>query len=154
MAYDNGAIVRRLFNEAWTKGDLGVVDELVDGKCVSRDPIMGETTGTEALKAQIQGYRSAFPDLRLDINDLVVSADKVVAVWTATGTHRGAVFGEAPTGKAFSVRGIDVHRIRNGKIVEHGGQWDTLKFLQNIGLVRQDVLAPKATAARAEQLTR
>jgi len=135
MAYDNAALVRRYFDEVWTKGNLAVADELIAVGGVSYDPIAGELKGSESIKGQVREYRSAFPDLRVVIDDLVVAGDKAVARWTATGTHKGTMMGVAPTGKTFIIEGISCERISNGKIVEHRAQWDTLKFLQNLGLV-------------------
>jgi steroid delta-isomerase-like uncharacterized protein len=135
MAYDNAAIVRRFFDEVWSKGNLGVVDELVSANCVSHDPVSGDLKGCDSIKAQVEEYRRAFPDLQFTIDDLLVSGEKVVVRWTATGTHKGPIMGVAATGKLFSIEGITCERMANGKSVEHWAQWDTMKFLQILGIV-------------------
>jgi steroid delta-isomerase-like uncharacterized protein len=122
-------------SEVWTKGRLDLVDELIDPGCLSHDPVSGKSRGPEAIKAEVGEYRKAFPDLRFDVEELIVSGDRVVTKWTATGTHRGPILGVPPTGKTFVIHGMSIDRLTNGKITEHSGQWDTLKFFQNLGLV-------------------
>jgi predicted ester cyclase len=75
--------------------------------------------------------------MRVVIDDLVVAGDKVVTRWTASGTHKGPLMGIPPTGKTTAVQGIAVSRLVNGKFVEEWTSWDTLKFMQNLGLVPQ-----------------
>jgi steroid delta-isomerase-like uncharacterized protein len=135
MAYDNAALVRRLFDEVWSKGNLNVADELLASGCTLHDPIMGDTKGPDSLKAQVKEYRSAYPDLRFVIDDLIVSADKVFVRWTGTGTHKGPIMGVPPTGKTYAIEGMTSARLANGKILESYSQWDTVKFLQNLGVM-------------------
>jgi steroid delta-isomerase-like uncharacterized protein len=138
MAYDNGALIRRFFDEVWSNGQLGTADELVAAGCVEHNvaSISGDIKGVEALKAQVREYRGAFPDLRFILQDVIVSGDTVVTRWTATGTHRAPLMGIAPTGKTTSVDGISITRILNGKLIETWVQWDTLKFMQNLGVAQ------------------
>jgi steroid delta-isomerase-like uncharacterized protein len=148
MAYDNAALARRFVDEVWTKGNIGVADELVAPSYVRHDPIAGDLEGIEALKAHVREYRGAFPDLRFVIDDLVVAGDKVVTRWTVSGTHKGPLMGIAPTGKTFAVPGITVARLVNGKLVEQWPIWDTLKFMQNLGLVPQLGMGEARTEVR------
>lgn len=63
------------------------------------------------------------------------AADGMVAVrWTAVGTHRGAYLGAAPTGRRVTFKGIEVIRVRDGRIVERWGEWDGLQLLGQLGL--------------------
>jgi steroid delta-isomerase-like uncharacterized protein len=135
MAYDNTTIIRRIFNEVWSQGNLSAADELIAEDHVGSDPIVGEVKGLQAFKAWVRDNRGAFPDLQFVINDLIVSGDKVVVRWTATGTHKGPFMGVPPTGKFASVEGITFSRMANGKSIEQRTQWDTLRLLQTLGLV-------------------
>jgi steroid delta-isomerase-like uncharacterized protein len=138
MAYDNGAIIRRFFDDVWSKGLLGAADELVAANCVDHGAasIAGDIKGVEAIKAQVREYRTAFPDLYFTIQQLLVSGDTVVARWTGTGTQKAAFMGAPPTGKTTSVDGITISKLSNGKVIESWSQWDTLKFMQNLGVVQ------------------
>jgi predicted ester cyclase len=80
-------------------------------------------------------YRSASPDLRVSIDDMIAEGDRVVTRWTARGTHQGELMGNAPTGNQMTVRGILVDRISGGKIEEEWADYDTLHLMQQIGAV-------------------
>jgi steroid delta-isomerase-like uncharacterized protein len=135
MAMDNMGLVRRFIEEVWNKGNLGVVDELVSDTYVAVEPIVGNVRGLEALRAQVQAFRGAFPDLRLTIEDIGTSGDRVYTRWTARGTHRGIFMGIPPTNNRGEIRGISLDRVAGGKIVEHHESYDSLLFLQIMGAV-------------------
>ena len=135
MATDNMGLVRRFIEEVWNKGDLGVIDELVSEKYVATEPVIGDVRGTGALREQVQSFRTAFPDLRLTIEDIGMSGDRVFVRWTARGTHRGALMGIPPSNNRGEVRGISVQRIGGGKIVEQYESYDSLRLMQIIGAV-------------------
>jgi predicted ester cyclase len=82
-------------------------------------------------------YRSAFPDLRVPIEDLIAEGDRVVTRWTARGTHQGELIGNAPTGNRVAVTGIIVDRVSGDKIEEEWVNYDTLHLMQQIGAVPQ-----------------
>jgi predicted ester cyclase len=75
--------------------------------------------------------------------------DTVCVFWRMTATHEKVFLGVAPTGKKVTAEGISFDRYRNGKLVESFTQWDTLRFLQTLGVVpKLDLAAPKAEAER------
>lgn len=137
----NKAIVRRGYEEAWNKGNLAVIDEILASDSVGYDPVNPEPIrGPEGLKQTISMYRDAFPDLSFTIVDQVAEGDKVATRWTSRGTHKGDLFGTAATGKQTTVRGMEISRLAGGKVVETHVSWDTLGLLQQLGTVPQ--LAP------------
>jgi predicted ester cyclase len=81
-------------------------------------------------------YRAAFPDVRMIVDDVIASDEKVVLRWHSEGTHRGELAGLAPTGVHGSTTGISIDRWQDGKIVEAWAEWD------NMGLARQLGAAP------------
>lgn len=143
MLEKNKAIARRLVEEVWNKGDLAVADEILDislrdwdAARMNRDQTNPEAgQGAEGFKQLVTLFRTAFPDAHLTIEDMIAEGDKVVVRWTVRGTHKGDLRGLAPTGKQVTVTGIDIHRIVGGKIVETGGNWDTIGMLQQLGVV-------------------
>lgn len=135
MAMDNMGLVRRYIEEVWNKGNLGVLDELVSEKFVAVEPVVGELRGMNALREQVQAFRGAFPDLRLTIDDIGTTGDRVFTRWTARGTHRGIFMGIPPTNNRGEVHGITIDRIEGGKMVEHHQSYDSLVFLQIMGAV-------------------
>ena len=136
MSVENKAIARRLLEEAFNSGNLDVVDELLAPEFVNYDAALPEpTTGIDAAKASIGGYRAAFPDLRITLEQQVAEGELVATRWTARGTHQGELFGIAPTGKQATVTGITIDRIVGGRIVESWTNWDTLGLMQQLGVV-------------------
>lgn len=131
---------RRLFEESFNEGKLDEIDQFVAPDAVAHDPALPprlrSMRGPELQKAIVGMYRSAFPDVRLTVDDVIDGGDKVVLRWRAEGTHRGELEGLAPTGARVSVTGIVIDEWRDGKIVESWSQWD------NLGLGRQLGAAP------------
>jgi steroid delta-isomerase-like uncharacterized protein len=81
-------------------------------------------------------YRAAFPDLRMEPEDVLESGDKVVARSRATGTHEGEFMGMPATGKSIDIQLIDIIRFGDdGLAVEHWGVVDMLAMLQQLGVV-------------------
>ena len=137
MSEENKALVRRYFEETWDKGNLDLIEELFTTDFVRHGPTAteGEVRGLEGFESLVSMYRSALTDLRVSIEDQIAEGDRVVTRWTARGTHRGELMGNAPTGNPTSVRGILVDRISGGKIEEEWADYDTLHLMQQIGAV-------------------
>jgi steroid delta-isomerase-like uncharacterized protein len=139
MSEENKQIARRVPEEVFGKGNLDVVDELVADDFVNHDPSIPPEVpgGREGLKTFAQVYLTAFPDLKIKVDDQVAEGDKVVSRWSASGTHQGELMGIPATGKQSEVTGITIDRIVGGKIVESWNNWDTLGLLQQLGVVPQ-----------------
>jgi steroid delta-isomerase-like uncharacterized protein len=131
----NKLIVRRLFEEPW-KGDLGVVDELIDRDYVGYDPSIPEPLrGPDGFKENVSTYRAAYSDARITVDDQIAEGDKVATRWTARGKHDGDLMGVAATGKQVTVSGLTFSRLANGKVVEGYTNWDTFGMMQQLGVV-------------------
>jgi steroid delta-isomerase-like uncharacterized protein len=127
---------RRIIEELFGGGDYDLADELLAPDATGHDPALPEAVvGPEGLKEAARGYRGAFPDLKLTVQQLVAEGDHVAIRWTARGTHKGDLFGIAPTGKEATVTGITIDRWAGGKIAESWTNWDTLGLLQQLGAV-------------------
>ena len=98
-------------------------------------PVVLGLEGTEALKAFLAGYRAAFPDLQMTIDELLVAEDKTVVFFTLTGTHEGELMGIPPTGKGMRVHGVVRSRFEDGRIVEEWEVLDQLAILTQLGIV-------------------
>jgi len=128
---ENKAVVRRFFEQAWSTGDLAVVDETVATPTTGTPP--DRMPGPEGVKQNIGRYRAGLPDITMIVEDQIAEGDKVVTRFTARGTHTGTLMGVAPTGKPVDVRGMSLYRLANGKIVEGWDLWDKLEFERQIG---------------------
>src|ERR1700747_884485 len=136
MSEQNKAIVRRLVEELWNQGNLSVADQLFTPNYTHHDsssPDFGHGPESERKRATL--YRTAFPDLRLTIEDLIAEGDTVMARWSCHGTHKGDLNGIAPTGKPFTIPGVTIARFVNGKLSEGYVNWDALGLMQQLGVV-------------------
>jgi predicted ester cyclase len=131
---------RRLLEESFNEGNFELADQLVAPYAVNHDPAEPAAfrglRGPEVLKRTATMYRTAFPDVRIAVDDVIASGDKVVLRWHSEGTHRGELAGLAPTGVHGSVTGISIDLWKDGKLVESWAEWD------NLGLARQLGAAP------------
>jgi len=135
MLEENKALVQRFVEEAFNKGNLDVADEVYAPRFFSHDPSTPEEErGPEDVKQFVNMYRSAFPDGRTIVEDLVAEGDKVAYRWTYRGTHQGELLGIAPTGKEVTITGITIDRISGDKIEEEWNNFDQLGMLQQLGV--------------------
>lgn len=123
-------LAERLIEEVWNRGDMGVVDELVDDEYISH------SSGAQGS----EGYKKFFADLRradihFTMEDKIAEGDTVVVRWTARGTHQGEYQGIPPTGRAGVITGIEVARFADGKKVESWGEFDRLGIMQQLGVI-------------------
>ena len=131
---DNKALYRRWIEEGFVKKNVNAaVEEYIHPNAIDHTAPPGTPPGPEGTKQQLRNYFTAFPDLRPTITDLISEGDKVVALITFEGTHKGPFMGIPPTGKRTTTSGIDVARISNGKFVEHWFQADFVGLLQQLG---------------------
>jgi steroid delta-isomerase-like uncharacterized protein len=138
MSQENRAVVRRLFDEVWNKGNLSVADELFAPNYAHHDastPDVGH--GPEGEKKRATLYRTAFPDLQLMTEDMISEGETVVIRWSCQGTHKGDLSGIAPTGKRINLTGVSIARFAGGKMVEGWVSWDALGMFQQLGVVPQ-----------------
>ena len=116
----NKALVRRLMEEVFNRGNISLVDELFAPDFVEHEELPpGIPAGSEGVKQMSTMFRSAFPDFKATIDDMIAEGDKVVVRGTWSGTHKGEFMGIPPTGKRVSIGVIDIIRIAGGKFVEH-----------------------------------
>ena len=80
-------------------------------------------------------FRSAMPDLRVVVEDMIAEGDKVAVRYTLEGTHEGELFGVPPTGQRLSIKSISVERVSDGKIIEHWRVTDSLDMMQQLGAI-------------------
>jgi steroid delta-isomerase-like uncharacterized protein len=134
MSEENKALVRR-WVEAFNEGNLDAVDDLLTDSYVRHDPNSPEVRGPEEEKQLIAMYRSAFPDLRFTVEDMVAEADKVVARVGISATHEGELLGIPPSGRRLSFTAMELYRLEGGKIDEQWVNVDTLGMMQQIGAI-------------------
>jgi steroid delta-isomerase-like uncharacterized protein len=129
------SLVQRIFDQAFSQGDLAVVDELVAADGLTH-ALSWATPGSRiGLKRLIAAFRAAFPDLHCTVEDEIREGDKFAAHWTMRGTHKGSFLGNPPTGRSIVVQGIIFARTAEGRIVEDWILVDQMGMLQQLGIV-------------------
>ena len=138
-AEENKAIIRRYYEEidAAAKDERGasVLDEFIASNFLNHDPSPGFTPDLEGLKQAYNHFLAANPDGYHVVEDMIAEGDKVMTRLSAYGTQTGELFGIPPTGKQVSMTAIAIHRVANGKIVEHWSELDNLGMMQQLGVV-------------------
>ena len=132
----NRSLVRRFYEEVVNTGDVARVDgflapdyaEVFEGKRYA--------IGIEGAKAHISGVRQTYPDLTIEIERQIAEGEWVATCITAKGTHQGAWLGMKPTGKALVFTGVNIDRVVDGRIVEHGGAANMLGPLLEAGAIK------------------
>ncbi|MFQ5341317.1 MAG: ester cyclase [Anaerolineae bacterium] len=131
---ENKTLVRRLIEEAWNKGNLDVIDELLSPDYVLHIDAPG-VPGREGYKQAVNMHRTAFSDFHFTIEDMIAEGDKVVLRATLRGKHTGEFLGIGPTGKQATYTAISIRRIEAGRIAEEWVETDMLGLMQHFGVV-------------------
>ncbi len=135
---DQEALVERWFDDLFNQGELSVADDILAADVEYTGPKSlspQDVSGPADIKEYVEVYQTAFPDLWYTIEDVAVADGAVRVRWSVTGTHRSELFGIEPTGEAFTVDGINEFVLEDGLITEVYAQWDTLKMVQELGVV-------------------
>ncbi len=132
---DNKELARRIYEEVLNRRDVDRLDDLAVEDYVEHDPLPGQGTGLQGLKDRFTILIEAF-EPQFTIEDVVADGDKVVVRWTNSGTHVADFPGlGAPTGRSFSIAGIDIYRVRDGQLAEHWHVIDLFGQLMQLGLL-------------------
>ena len=132
----NEQLLRQWVDEGWNNGNLSLVDHIFSPNHIMHDPSLPEQklVGQEPFKEFRWLFRSAMPDLRVTIEDVVGQAIKSPGGRDHTALKKGErVMGVPPSGNPVKVTGIIISRFENGKWAEDYVSWDVLGFLQQIG---------------------
>jgi len=134
-AETNKAAVRRFIEGAIAGGDTTLVDSLIAMNFVEHQVFPGNSADRNGLRAFIVQWHAAFPDVKVEIHEMIADSNEVWVHSTMSGTMTGPLMGMKPTGKTFSSEGFDLVRIENGQAVEHWGASDTGAMMMQLGLV-------------------
>jgi steroid delta-isomerase-like uncharacterized protein len=137
-ASDPEELVQRWFDDLFSRGRLDVADDILAADVDYHGPpsLTPRTVrGPADIKEYVEVYRRAFPDLQYRVESLSRAGESVCVRWSATGTHRSDLFGIEPSGEVFTVDGIDIFVVEDGRIAEVHAQWDTLRMVQELGVV-------------------
>jgi len=133
---ENKAIVRRFFEEGPSKGNLITADKLLSPDFTMHTPLPA-SPGIKGIHEVITTCRAAFEHLNVTIEDMIAEGDNVAARFIAHGIHKGDFMGLQATGKPITMTGIEIFRIKDGRIVELWGEANLLGLMQQLGILSE-----------------
>jgi predicted ester cyclase len=132
---DNKALVRRFLSKVDT-GDVAALDEFVAEKYDDHNPPPFQQGNDIAAARDAFAYAlKAFSDFSHEVKDQYADGDVVITRLVGRGRHTGEFMGVPPTNQEVSMEGIAIHRVADGKIVEHWSQVDGLGLLMQMGAI-------------------
>jgi steroid delta-isomerase-like uncharacterized protein len=125
----------RLYQDVWNGSNPETAEQLVHEDYVIHDrDLAAELQGPALYKALASGTREIFPDMEIEIEDMIAAGEKVALRWTMTGTHQGPMFGVEPTGREIEFTAIEINRFADGKLIETWTQSDQLGLMEQLGV--------------------
>ena len=131
---ENKAIVRQFFEEGPSKGNLSIADILLSPDFSIHGPLPA-SPGIEGMKEIITTCRAAFEHLNVTIEDMIAEGNNVAVRFTARGVHKGDFMNLSATGKPITMTGIEIFRIKDGKITEIWGEANLFGLMQQLGII-------------------
>ena len=135
MSEENKTLIRRYFEEIWNKHNLDAIEYFYAPEYVNHDAPPGVPGDIEGLKALIDAFLKAFPDIKVTSDLLLADGDKVVVRNTATATHTGQFMEIPATGKQIETKAMGIFGISGGKIVESWVASDRMSMMQQLGVI-------------------
>jgi predicted ester cyclase len=126
-------LIRRFYDEAWSRGELGVIDELFAGDY--RAPLPGSPPGPEGERQHVTWIRAAFPDLQVTVDDLAAEGETVVARESLSGTDTGGFLGRPPTGRRVTFWGVTFFRFTGERVSACWAGADMLGLMIQLGVL-------------------
>ena len=139
MSAENKILVRRWFEEVWNQQKKESIAKMfaADGQAHGLASDGGPLRGPQAFETFHHAFLSAFPDLKVEVEDVIAEGDKVAIRWRASGTLRGDGLGVKPTGRSMAITGISMVRVRDGLIVDGWNNFDVLGMHRQVGTLSQ-----------------
>ena len=134
MAASNEFLVSRVFDEIINGGRVETADEILAPNYVNYS-FPGVPPGPDGFKGVIGMFLTAFPDMKVHVDEMMTDGDRVTTRGRMTGTHQGEFMGIPATGKSVDIGYIDIWRAENGKLVENWVEMDRLGMMQQLGIV-------------------
>jgi predicted ester cyclase len=132
----NKRLVRRFYEEVVNTGHVDGITAFIAPECVETDRNVRILSGIHGMSHHVLAVRQVYPDLRLTIERQIAEGDWVATVVTARGTHSGSWLGMKPTGRVLVFTGVNVDKVQEGRIVEHGGAANMLEPFLEAGALR------------------
>ncbi len=131
---ENLAVVSRIWNDVWNRGDMEASHEIFSKDYLGHLPMV-LIHGPDEFNGLVSVYRVAFPDVHLSVEDAFAVGDRVSVRWVSRGTHMADMMGIPPSHNKIDVTGLSIFRMENGKVAEEWENFDALGMMQTIGAI-------------------
>jgi steroid delta-isomerase-like uncharacterized protein len=128
-------LIAETWAAAWDHGDVEALDGLLSPEYRRKSIVTEEGQDLTAFKAAIIATRSAFPDLKTTVEEILVEGDRAAVRWHSNGRHEHSFLGVPPTHRDVEVHGATFARFEDGKIVEEIVTWDPRALLSALGII-------------------
>jgi predicted ester cyclase len=135
MSEQYKSAARNFIEKGLNQKDLAALETYFSPDLTDHALPPGLPFGLEGRKIFASALLTAFPDLHVEVKDLIAEGEKLVTHYLVHGTHKGELMGIPPTGKEVSITGIAIDRFENGQSVEHWEIIDQLGLMQQIGVI-------------------
>jgi steroid delta-isomerase-like uncharacterized protein len=133
MSRESAEAALGTFAEGVNTGKFELFDQVVAANCVDHDPADGQVSGPAGYRMFFSGLRTAFPDMNVTPEIIVQDEDTIAFAYTLSGTHTGSLGKIPPSGKKVKIRGMQISKFKDGKMVERWGSSDEKTLLKQIG---------------------
>jgi Predicted ester cyclase len=134
MEKANMELVRKFFEVGPSKGDIEAADACLDTELSLHVPFPTTGSGIETINNIVKDCRAAFHGLYVTIEDMTADGDKVTCRFISRGVHNGAFMGLPPTGKSIALTGIEIFRLKNGRIAEIWGEANLMGLMLQLNI--------------------
>lgn len=131
--------IHRWFQEVWNNRNEAAIEELFAADGIGYGLGPDNIVGPEAFKIFHRAFVSAYPDLKVTVEDTVVEGDKIATRCSVTGSHTGEGIGLTPTNQPVEFTGMVIVRVVDGKIVEAWNEFDFMKMYTQVGALKLDL---------------
>ena len=133
---DNKELIRKYIEEVINTGNINEIEKFISSNYAEIIEGKKHLVGIEGAKEHLMGVRQTYPDLKLTVDKQIAEGDWVATCITARGTHKGTWLGIKPTGRQVLFTGVNIEKVENGKITEHGGAANLLIQFLEIGAIK------------------
>lgn len=133
---ENKSIVRKYIEEVLNTGNIDIIEKYISKDYMEIYEGKKYEMGIDGAIEHVKGVRKTYSNLNINIDFQIAENDYVATSITATGIHNGNWMDIKPTGKPVTFTGVNINKVVNGKIVEHGGAANLFGTLLKIGAIK------------------
>lgn len=133
---NNKELIKHFYEVVVSGNLLDEIPQYISEDCMLRTGDDTNFIGVEGMREHLIAVRKTYPDYSMKIIRQYEDGDVIISEFIMRGTHQGEFIGITPTNKVIEISGVDIDKVMNGKIVEHGGATNTFDAFWNNGLIR------------------